>query len=146
MNDLRPVCLTSIVFKYMYMEKIVLLTIKNETKLFMDSFQFAYKEKRSVEDATLILLNAIAKHLETPKCYARALFIDFSSAFNTIQPHLLAQKLLDMNVNVSIVSWVLDFMTDRRQFVKLNHTLSETVIKNTGRPKGSVTSPVLYTI
>lgn len=31
----------------------------------------------------------VSKHLENPKAYARLLFVDFSSAFNTQQPHVL---------------------------------------------------------
>ncbi len=45
------------------------------------------------EDATATLLNLIFKHLEGSKTHAGILFADFSSAFNTIQPHILVDKL-----------------------------------------------------
>lgn len=48
---------------------------------------------RGIEDATLFLLNCLVKHFENPKTHARLLLIDFSSAFNTIQLHLLVEKL-----------------------------------------------------
>ena len=55
----------------------------------MDVYQFAYKKYRCVEDATLSIINYILKFLEnvnnkSSKHFAKVLFVDFSSAFNTI--------------------------------------------------------------
>ena len=36
------------------------------------------------------------------------------------------------------------FLTDRVQLVKINQTLSQTVVTNTGAPQGCVSSPILY--
>ena len=57
------------------------------------------------------LTNNILKHLGKNRNYARVLFIDFSSAFNTIQPHVMVQKLKDLNVSYDIIAWVLEFLT-----------------------------------
>lgn len=59
----------------------------------LDPLQFAYKPRRGVEDASLTLTNLIAAHLENPANYVRILFMDFSSAFNTTQPHILINRL-----------------------------------------------------
>ena len=108
--------------------------------------RFAYRQNRSVEDALLLFLNNITKHLDASKTYTRVLFIDFSSAFNTIQPHLLVQKLISLNVNPRTISWILDFLTHRPQYVNIDGTCSDTMITNTGAPQGCVLSPVLYSI
>ena len=108
--------------------------------------QFAYRKNKSVDDALLVFLNNITKHLDVPKYYARVLFIEFSSALNTIQPHLLAQKLIALNVNTSTILWIIEFLTHRTQYVNLNGKSSETLITNTGAPQGCVLSPVLYSI
>ena len=89
----------------------------------------------------MLFINNILKHLEKNCNYARVLFIDFSSAFNTIQPHVMVQKLKDLNVGNDIIAWVLEFLTNRRQYVKLNDSLSELVQINTGAPQGCVLSP-----
>ena len=60
----------------------------------LDPFQFVYKASRGAEDASLTLLNLITQHLEKAKSYVRILFVDFSSAFNTIEPYVL----LEINV------------------------------------------------
>uniref|UniRef100_A0A8C2Q589 Attractin n=1 Tax=Cyprinus carpio TaxID=7962 RepID=A0A8C2Q589_CYPCA len=48
----------------------------------------------------------------------RLLFIDYSSAFNTIVPIKLASKLMDLGLNSSLCNWILDFLTGRPQVVK----------------------------
>ena len=73
-------------------------------------------------------------HLETPRTYARTLFINFSSAFNTIQTHLMAEKLIVLNVNPNLIAWILDFLTGRPQYVVLNSAISTMSTINTGVP------------
>lgn len=60
----------------------------------LDPLQFAYQAGRGVEDAKLFILNHLYKHLEKPQAHARLLFTDFSSAFKTLQPHLLIERLV----------------------------------------------------
>ena len=101
LNDFRPVALTSIVMKCF--EKIVLKRLLGQIQNNLDPFQFAYKPIRSTNDTTLTLLHNCYSRLKKPGLYARILFIDFSSAFNTIQPHLMASQLLSLSVSPSLV-------------------------------------------
>ena len=97
MNNLRPVALTPIVMKYF--ERSVLKLLKREVEPQLDPLQFAYKTKRGVEDTVLVFVNNALKHMESLKTFVCILFIDFSSAFNTIQPHILVEKLLSHSLD-----------------------------------------------
>ncbi|KAJ8333972.1 hypothetical protein SKAU_G00412910 [Synaphobranchus kaupii] len=66
--------------------------------------------------------------------------------FNTVQPHLMGQKLLQMNINPHLILWVLAFLTGRHQVVRINGQSSSTRSISTGAPQGSVISPVLFTL
>ena len=90
LNDFRPVALTSVVMKSF--ERLVKEELLAKTECCLDPLQFAYRAKRGVSDATITLLNLLFKHLEVSKKHARLLFVDFSSAFNTIQQHILVEK------------------------------------------------------
>ena len=70
--------------------------------------------------------------------------MDFSSAFNTIVPQKLFEKLLHLSVPLSLCYWILHFLVDRSQSVKLNHLQSCTIVLNTGVPQGCVLSLLLY--
>ena len=134
------------------MERLVCNQLIKSVANHMDPLQFAYRAKRGVEDATLTLFNLIASHLDTSGTTVRVLFMDFSSAFNTIQPHVLIKKLLNLEVNPDLILWIRQFLCDRPQRVRLNDSLSrdpvlsDEVIVNTGAPQGCVLSPILFSI
>ena len=144
LNDFRPVALTPISMKVL--ERFILNYLKSITDEQMDPHQFAYRANRSVEDAVSLALYHVLKHLESPKSYARLLFIDYSSAFNTIIPCKLAEKLSCMNIHPSIVFWICDFLKERPQRVKIGNIVSDTRTLSTGAPQGCVLSPLLFTL
>jgi len=79
----------------------------------LDQYQCAYRENRSAEDAIAIVLHILLKHLEHKNTYARLHFIDFSSAFNTIQPNTLLLNLSNLGLNNALCNWILAFLTNR---------------------------------
>ena len=144
LNDYRPVALTSVVMKSF--ERLILPHLKTITTPLLDPLQFAYRANRSVDDAVNLALHSILQHLDSPGTYARILFVDFSSAFNTILPALLQDKLSQLNVPDSLCRWITHFLTDRRQFVRLGKTVSDSVSISTGSPQGCVLSPLLFSL
>ena len=144
LNDYRPVALTSVIMKVL--EKFVLNYLKSVTKDICDPHQFAYQSNRSVDDAVALGIHYMLQHLDTPNSYVRMLFVDYSSAFNTIIPGKLYEKFKSMNINIAVCDWVLDFLLNRPQSVKIGKLVSDTIILNTGAPQGCVLSPILFTL
>ncbi len=72
----------------------------------------------------------------------RILFVDFNSAFNTIIPDTLQNKLTQL----SICQWITSFMTDRQQVVRLGKLSSSTHTISTGAPQGCVPSSLLFSL
>ena len=56
-------------------------------------------------------LHTALSHLDKRITYVRMLFIDYSSAFNTIVPSKLTIKLEALGLNPALCNWVLDFLT-----------------------------------
>ena len=79
LNDYRPVALTSVIMKVF--ERLI---CKHLSSISLDPHQFAYRANRCVDDAVSLCLHSILQHLELRSTYARVLFVDFSSAFNTL--------------------------------------------------------------
>ena len=69
--------------------------------------------------------------LDTSKNTIRLMFFDFSNAFNTIQRHLMDQKLLK-DESSSVVLWVFNYLTSRPLFVSLKGTRSAVKCTNMG--------------
>jgi hypothetical protein len=143
-NDLRPVALTSVLMKCL--ESFVKKYLCKQVQHVCDKLQFAYRARRSVDDAVITLLDSVCSHLDKSRTYSRILFIDFSSAFNTIKPHIMIRKLYDMNVNCNLIKWIFSYLTLRPQYVKLGHVRSNSIVTNTGAPQGCVLSPLLFTL
>jgi hypothetical protein len=76
----------------------IINTIIPET---LDPFQFAYRPNRSTDEAISIALHTALPHLDKRNTYMRMLFIDYSSAFNTIVPSKLIIKLRTLGINTS---------------------------------------------
>ncbi|KAF7660098.1 hypothetical protein LDENG_00288340, partial [Lucifuga dentata] len=70
----------------------------------------------------------------------------FSSVFNTIQPTLLRDKLEFTGVTHSLVLWILNFLQNRKQVVKIYNNFSRSLTISTGAPQGCVLSPLLYSL
>ena len=144
LNDYRPVALTSVIMKVF--ERLVLRQLKTQTDALLDPCQFAYRANRSVDDAVALGLHAVLTHLDKPKSYVRMLFVDYSSAFNTIIPHKLHTKLLQLGVDPSLCDWILSFLSDRPQVVRAGEHESSSLTLNVGTPQGCVLSPSLYSL
>ncbi|KAF7662509.1 hypothetical protein LDENG_00234150 [Lucifuga dentata] len=119
-------------------ERLVLSHLKAITNPLLDPLQFAYRANRSVDDAVNMALHFILQHLDSLGTYARILFVDFSSAFNTIIPALLQDKLSQLNVPDSTCRGITDFLSDRRQRVRLASALDP--------PQGCILSPLLFSL
>ncbi len=125
LNDYRPVALTSVVMKSF--EGLVLAYLKASTGPLLDPLQFAYRAIRSVDDAANTWLYFVLQHLDRPGTYVRILFVDFSSAINTIIPDTPQNKLTQLSFPTSICQWITSFLTDRQQVVRLGKFSSSTV-------------------
>ena len=103
LNDYRPVALTPILMKCF--ERLVMDNIRAVLPPSLDPFQFAYRSNRSTDDAIATALHSALTHLDNKDSYVRMLFIDFSSAFNTIIPQQLIVKLDQLGLNTSLCNW-----------------------------------------
>ncbi len=143
-NHFRPVALTSHLMKTM--ERIILRHLRPLVSTLMDPLQFAYRPGIGVDDAVIYLVHRSLSHLENTGSAVRVMFFDFSSAFNTIQPSLLRVKMEGAGVDQHLAAWTTDYLTNRPQYVRLQHCVSDVVLCSTGAPQGTVLSPFLFTL
>ena len=110
-------------------EKLVLSHRKDITGRgpVLDPLQFAY---RSVDDAINMGRYYILKHLDSPGTYARILFLNFSQ----------------LTVPASTCQWLTNFLTDRRQQVRLWKIQTSTRSISTGAAQGCVLFPLLFSL
>ena len=128
------------------LERILLKYLLPEIEDNLDPYQCSYRKNKSTEYATLRYNNLVVEHLENKNAYVRSVFIDFSSAFNTLKPDIVINKLRTLNVSPILCKFILDFLTNREQLrVRINDNiiLSSVLSISTGAPQGCVLS-LLY--
>ena len=118
-NHYRPITLTSIIMKCL--ERLLLNIILPLVTPHLDSLQFAYKAKRGTEDAVACLLHLLLQHLDSPGNFARILFVDFSSAFDSLQKHLLIRKLRHFNIPPHLIHLTHNFLTGGLNHIPCTH-------------------------
>ncbi|KAI5610922.1 gastrula zinc finger protein XlCGF28.1-like [Silurus asotus] len=74
------------------------------------------------------------------------LFMDHSSAFNTIIPSTPTSKLEFLGLSQPLCQWISNFLTDRPQAVRVGKHTASTLTLSTGAPQGCVLSPLLYSL
>ena len=63
--------------------------------------------------------------LETNK-FVHCLLIDFSKAFDSVDHIIMINKLKSLKISDNVIQWIVSFLMDRKQFVKMGQKLSFT--------------------
>ena len=144
LNHCRPVALISLPMKAL--ERLVLTNLSPHIQEKLDPIQFAYKRERSTDDTVATLIHNVTKHLEKAGNYIHILFIDFRSAFNTIQRHKMIEQLLALQLPPNFINWMHNFISNRPHHVKAGSNISPNIITNTGVPQECVGSSIIYSM
>ena len=90
----------------------------NVNKLLYNS-QYGFRKAHSTETATLELIDTLLQALDKKEIPISYIF-DLSKACDTIDHHILDIKLRHYGINGVPLKWLINYLTDRQQFVKLD--------------------------
>ena len=109
--------------------------------------QYAYQPKIGTVDALLQLRDDITTALDgTNTKYVQLASLDFSKAFDCVQPHIVVEKMENDGFKTNIIKLISNFLKHRRQHVKYRNGLSEVVDIEVGAPQGTRIGPLLWLI
>ena len=72
--------------------------------------------------------------------------LDMRKAFDSISHKILLTKLQDAGASHSCIQWFRSYLSERRQVVRINSTVSEPLPLVSGVPQGSIPGPLLFSI
>ena len=143
LNNYRPISLLSIFNKILekLMFKRLFAFVNKHNILFAN--QFGFRENFSTMQATLLITDKIQRAIEEGQ-YSCGIFLDFSKAFDTVNHSILIRKLHHYGIRGIANDWFTSYLSNRRQFVSIGSTKSDTLTISHGVPQGSVLGPLLF--
>ena len=124
------------------MESCVASNIINHvvTQNLLEDRQWANMKGKSTEQLLKHLTErwreAIARRL-----FVGILFVNLTKAFDMVSHNILLQELNELGIRRDIRLWLKNYLTERRQFVRINGCDSDTHIVTHGVLQGSVLRP-----
>ena len=119
------------------------LNLFEEKKQICYNFQFGFRSNFSTNNALLSIVETIQSHLDKNKFCVRV-FVDLKKAFDTIDHHILLQKLEHYGISGVANKRFSSYLKNRAQFVSIGNVSSAIKEILTAVPQGSVLGPLLF--
>ena len=142
-NNYRPISLISNIAKIF--EKIIynrLFNFITKHKI-LSKNQFGFIKNKGTKDALAYITNIIYNNLNKSKPTI-ATFIDLAKAFDTVDHAILLQKIHGYGIRGSAFDLIKSYLSNRKQKVRINKTLSKDCNLTTGVPQGTILGPLLF--
>ena len=91
---------------------------------FIDPAQYGFIPGSSTTHALISLFHTWLGATDSTGATVRTALLDFRTAFDLVDHHVLIAKLYSLGVKPTVVNWMVDFLRERQQRVKINETRS----------------------
>lgn len=146
-SDFRPISVLPVLSKVM--EKIVVSRwILPHVSSKLSPSQFAYVPGTGKGTATALTLinHLVLDYLDKKSGAVRMLAADFSKAFDKVSFNSIISALLKFCLPRQAVTFLCNFLCNRKQRVRLNFEVSNWCSITSGVPQGSVLGPILFSM
>ena len=126
-------------------EQAIVNKLKGPLKDVIASNQYAYRPKLGTTDAILQLIDDTTADLDLFESkFVQLASLDFSKAFDKLQPSIVIAKMRNYGINENILKLVESFLSNRKQSVKVDSVISESMDIFVGAPQGTKLGPLLW--
>ncbi|PFX13381.1 RNA-directed DNA polymerase from mobile element jockey [Stylophora pistillata] len=142
-DNYRPISTLPVISKIA--EKVVyhqLFSYLNANNL-LSSCQSGFQKNFSTETAVTFFVDEIRRNMDNG-LLTGAVFIDVKKAFDTLDQHILLNKLQSDGICNSTLIWFSRYLLGRSQCVEVDKALSSPLDRASSVPQGSILGPLLF--
>ena len=144
LGDLRPIAITPI--PSLICEDFVFEWAYDKICNSIDPQQFGNVKTSSTSHYLISFLDFLYQNLERRKTSLAAAFIDFRKAFDLVDHTTIITKAIHLGLPPTLVSWLTDFLWERRQAVRYQGCVSSVQQLTCGVPQGTKMGPLCFLI
>ena len=145
-SGFRPISLLSCLSKVV--ERIMTIRMRRRYDHLIPENQAGCRSGSAAPDCIIRLFHASTraqeKMIQNGRGHFAALFIDFSKAYDRVEPEILLQKLESMGISQVYRHFIKDWLTDRKIQVHMHDCSSQVMTISRGLPQGSSLSVLLW--
>ena len=108
-------------------------------------FRCGFRKKYSTQHALIAVIEKAKKIIDKGGTFG-ALLTDLSKAFDCMTHDLLIARLHALNFDMNALNMIFDYLTGRKQIVKINSSFSSYLDIFQGVPQGSILGPLLFNL
>ena len=143
MSDYRPISVlpspSKLIERAVYNQLIYHL----ESHGLLDNRQHGFRRDHSTCSAIFELTQYLYNNVDNRK-FISCVFIDYSKAFDTIDHEIMSRKLQLYGLSPGVITWCRDYLSHRRQCVKIEDCKSDYKSVNYGVPQVSILGPLFF--
>ena len=142
-NNYRPISVLCSINKIL--EKILHKRLTDYLEKFklLYKYQYGFRKGHSTIHAITEMVDNIKLSMDNNKLTC-GIFVDLSTAFNTVNHNILLAKLNHYGIRGTANKLFKSYLSNRKQFVQINEHKSSTQGISCGVPQGSVLGPLLF--
>ena len=147
LKNYRPISLLPAFSKLF--EKVMFIKIMSflSSQNILYKHQYGFRPKHQTIHPIIHLLNQCAEvSNKQRKQFTLSIFCDLSKAFDVINHDILIYKLEYYGIRGLAKNWILNYLSNRKQYVQYDNHISDSCSINCGVPQGSILGPLLYLI
>ena len=107
----------------------------------IDPARYGFIPGSSTTHALIFMLHTWLGATDSTGATVRTALLDFRKAFDLADHHVLIANLYSLGVKPTVVNWIIDFLRDRQQRVKINGTRSSWMHVPARVPQGTRIGP-----